>query len=628
MQRDNDQYYSFSRRSALLFGSQITLFSALAARMYYLQVVEADKYRMLAEDNRINFKLLAPRRGRIVDRFGIPMAVNQQNYRVLLTPENTKDIEKTLDTLAEIIPINDKERQKILRDIKRRRRFLPMIVRENLEWEKVARIEVNAPSLPGITIDVGERRFYPDAAAVAPVLGYVSGVSEAEQTGDPLLELPGFRIGKSGIEKTLDVALRGRGGTSQVEVNAFGREIRELERVEGLPGAEARLTIDLELQKFVAQRMGDDSASCVVMDIHTGEILAMASTPSFDPNAFNRGLTAEEWKTLSSNPRTPLNNKAIAGLYAPGSTFKMVVALAALDRGLITPATRISCGGKVQLGDAVFHCWKSKGGHGSLDLIGGLMNSCDLYFYEVARRVGIDRIAAMAEKFGLGTILDVELPGEKKGLMPTRAWKRAVRGQAWTQGETMIAGIGQGSMLVSPLQLCVMTARLANGGRAVKPRLTKAVLPFDGNVLPAPPAPEFEDMGIAPANLETVLKGMMAVVNTPGGTAYRARITDPTFAMAGKTGSVQVRRITKLERETRVLKNEELPWHERDHALFVCYAPVNEPRYACAIVVEHGGGGSTTAAPIARDILREVQRRDPSPGRPVNVVRRATEDES
>ena len=622
MQRDTDRYYSFTRRSALLFGGQIVLLSGLAARMYYLQVIEADRYRMLAEDNRINFKLLAPRRGRIVDRFGRPMAINQQNYRVLLTPENTKDVEKTLDTLAGIIPINDKERQKILRDIKRRRRFLPMIVRENLEWEKVARIEVNAPSLPGISIDVGESRYYPDGILTAPVLGYVSGVAETEKTGGPLLELPGFRIGKSGIEKTLDVQLRGRGGTSQVEVNAFGREIRELQRVEGQPGAEARLTIDLELQKFVAERMGEDSSSAVVIDIHSGDILAMASTPSFDPNAFNRGLTADEWRTLTVNPRTPLNNKAIAGMYSPGSTFKMVVALAALERGLITPATRISCGGKVSLGDATFHCWKSKGGHGSLDLLGGIMNSCDLYFYEVARRVGIDRISQMAERLGLGMILDIELPGEKKGLMPTRAWKKSHKGAAWTQGETMISGIGQGYMLVTPLQLAVMTARLSNGGRAVKPRLTSAVVAFDGTELPAPPQPEFEDLGISPSHLEVVLKGMAGVTNSPGGTAFKARIKDPAFAMAGKTGSVQVRRISKLERETRVLKNEELPWHERDHALFVGFAPVHEPRYACAVVVEHGGGGSTAAAPIARDILIEVQRRDQSPSTELNVARR------
>jgi len=617
---DNDRYQAFTRRAALLFGGQLALFSGLAARLYYLQVIESDRYRMLAEDNRINFKLLAPRRGRIVDRFGRPMAINRQNYRVLLTPENTKSVEETLDVLAEIIPINDKERQKILRDIKRRRRFLPMIVRENLEWDKVARIEVNAPSLPGISIDVGETRFYPDGSLTAPVLGYISGVAEAEQTGDPLLELPGFRIGKAGIEKTLDPQLRGRGGTSQVEVNAYGREIRELERVEGQPGSEARLTIDLELQKFVAERLGEESASCVVLDVHSGELLAMASTPSFDPNAFNRGLTSDEWRELSINPRTPLNNKAIAGLYAPGSTFKMTVALAALERGIITPATRIGCPGKVRLGDATFHCWK-KGGHGWLDLHGGIVNSCDCYFYEVARRVGIDRIAEMAERLGLGVLSEIELPGEKKGLMPTRAWKRASKGSAWTLGETLISGIGQGYMLVTPLQLAVMCARIANGGRAVKPRLTHMVVPHDGDVaLPEPPY-EFKDLGISPYSIDMVQKGMIGVTNTPGGTAFRARIKESAFAMAGKTGSVQVRRISKHERETRVLKNEERPWHERDHALFVGYAPVSEPRYACAVVVEHGGGGSTAAAPIARDVLLEVQKRDPSRNRTVDLAK-------
>ena len=624
MRRDNDKFQSFSRRAALVFGGQLVLISGLAARMYYLQVVEADRYHMLAEDNRINFKLLAPRRGRIVDRFGRPMAINQQNYRVLLTPENAKNVEQTLDVLAEIIPIADKERQKILRDIKRRRRFLPMIVRENLDWDKVARIEVNAPSLPGISIDVGETRFYPDASLVAPVLGYISGVAETEQTGDPLLELPGFRIGKAGIEKTHDVQLRGRGGRSQVEVNAFGREIRELERVEGLPGAEARLTIDLELQKFVAQRLGDESASAVVLDVHTGELLAMASTPSYDPNAFTRGLTGNEWRELSVNPRTPLNNKAIAGLYAPGSTFKMAVALAALERGIITPATRIGCSGKVRLGDATFHCWK-KGGHGWLDLHGGIVNSCDVYFYEVARRTGIDRISAMAERLGLGVLTEIELPGEKKGLMPTRAWKRAAKGAAWTQGETLISGIGQGYMMVTPLQLAVYCARVANGGRAVKPRLTHMIVANDGDEVLAHGAGELEDLGISPSSLDIIHKAMADVTNSPRGTAFKARIKDPAFAMAGKTGSVQVRRISKAERETRVLKNEERPWHERDHALFVGYAPVSDPRYACAVVVEHGGGGSATAAPIVRDILLEVQRRDPSRGHVVDVARRNPE---
>ncbi len=606
--RDSDIYSSFSRRAALLFGSQLLLVSGLAARMYYLQVIEADRYRTLADDNRINFKLLAPSRGRIFDRYGQQLAVNRQNYRVLLTPEAAKDVEAVLDTLGEIIPINDKERQRILREIKRRRRFLPMIVRENLEWEKIARIEVNAPVLPGISVDVGESRYYPDGEITSPVLGYISGVSEAELTGDPLLEMPGFKIGKAGIEKTHDLELRGKAGTSQVEVNAFGREIRELQRVEGTPGAEAHLSLDLDMQRFAAQRMGEESASAVLMDVRNGEVLAMASTPSFDSNAFTRGLSADEWRELSTDPRTPLNNKAIAGLYSPGSTFKMTVALAGLERGIITPQTRIPCGGQVQLGDATFHCWKRRG-HGVLDLVQGIYNSCDLYFYEVARRVGIDRIAEMGERLGFGKLTEIELSGEKKGLMPTRAWKRAVKGAVWTQGETMISGIGQGYILVTPMQLAVMCARVATG-RLVKPRLTRALAPFNADVIPPLPDPEFEDLGLAPSNLEVVQRGMIDVSNLPGATAFHSRIPDPTMAMAGKTGSVQVRRISKAERETRVLKNEELPWRERDHALFVGFAPIDNPRYACAVVVEHGGGGAAVAAPIARDILWEVQKRD------------------
>jgi penicillin-binding protein 2 len=298
----------------------------------------------------------------------------------------------------------------------------------------------------------------------------------------------------------------------------------------------------------------------------------------------------------------------------------MTVALAALERGIITPLTRIGCSGKVHLGDATFHCWK-KGGHGWLDLHGGIVNSCDSYFYEVARRTGIDRISEMAERLGLGVLSEIELPGEKKGLMPTRAWKRATKGAAWSLGETLISGIGQGYMLVTPLQLAVMCARIANGGRAVKPRLTYTVVSASGEETTSPPQPEFPDLGISPFSMELMQKGMADVTNKPGGTAFRARIKEPAFAMAGKTGSVQVRRISKAERDSRVLKNEERPWHERDHALFVGYAPVSEPRYACAVIVEHGGGGSTTAAPIARDILLEVQKRDPSRGRVVDARR-------
>ena len=613
MHRDGDRYKSFSRRTVFLIGSKLALLGSLIGRMYYLQIVEADKYRTLSDENRINLKLLAPPRGRIVDRFGHPMAVNQQNYRVMLIPENTEDVSRSLSLLARIINLNGHERQKVLREVKRRRRFLPVIIRENLLWEDVARIEVNAPELPGIIIDVGESRFYPDGVHSVSVLGYVASVSEKDLTGDPVLELPGFRIGKAGMEKVLDLELRGKSGTSQVEVNAFGREIRELRRLEGSRGAEIYLTIDMELQKFVAKRLGEEAAAAVVLDVHTGEVLSLISTPSFDPNAFNRGLTQTEWKALTSDPRTPLNNRSIAGQYSPGSTFKMVVALAALEKGIVTPKTRFLCSGKMELGDATFHCWKKKG-HGAVNLLRAITQSCDTYFYEIAKRTGINRISAMAKRLGMGEILGIELAGERRGLMPTRAWKRKAKGVSWQQGETLLAGIGQGFLLTTPLQLAIMAARLVNGGKAVTPHLTNSDLPFNSPQTANKDNPQFKDIGLHPPHLDLMRRAMAAVTNSPYGTAYRARISEPGFEMGGKTGTVQVRRISKAERELGVKKNKELEWHERDHALFVGYAPVQAPRYSVSVVVEHGGGGSSTAAPIARDILLKVQRRDPSRG--------------
>ncbi len=591
---------------AMLVGGKAVLLSVLAGRLYYLQVVESERYRTLADENRINLRLLPPPRGRIVDRFGLPLADNQQNYRVLLIPEDTRDVEVTLASLDQIIPLSAGERRRVLRDIKRNRSFVPVTVRENLSWRNAARIEVNAPDLPGVMIDVGQSRDYPHGEQLAHVLGYVAAVSPDEQSGDPLLELPGFRVGKAGIEKIHDLALRGKSGSSQVEVNAYGRVIRELERREGEPGAEVRLTIDMGLQRMVAERLGEESAAAVVIDVHTGEVLAMASTPAYDPNAFNTGLGAAEWQALVSNPRAPLANKAIAGRYAPGSTFKMAVLLAALEKGAVTPDSKIFCSGFMELGNARFHCWK-KHGHGLMDATDAITQSCDVFFYEVAKRTGIERIAAMAKRLGMGTPLGIDLPGERGGLVPTPKWKRGALEAAWQKGETVITGIGQGYLLVTPLQLAVMTARLVNGGFAVTPKLTNAISRHAGA---AQAGPAFPSMEISARHLELVRNAMRDVSNSPYGTAHRSRIDKPEWAMGGKTGTVQVRRITKAERDTRVLKNNELPWEQRDHALFVGFAPVDNPRYAVSVVVEHGGGGSTTAAPIARDILLEAQRRN------------------
>lgn len=607
MYKDSSRFKSFSRRVAFLGGGKVLLLSLLAGRMYQLQVIESDKYKTLADENRINLRLLPPPRGTIVDRYGRALAVNQENYRVTLVAEQVNDINTMLDTLSGIISLEDYERHRILREVRRRRGFVPVTVRENLDWRDVSRIEVNAPDLPGLSIEVGQSRQYPFAEDFAHVLGYVSAVSEKEVTGDPLLELPGFKVGKNGVERVFDLNLRGKAGNTQVEVNAVGRVIRELSRQEGQPGVDLRLTIDRDLQKLAADRLKEEkSASAVILDIHNGDVLALSSVPGFDPNEFVTGLSSKTWRRLINDPYAPLTNKAISGLYAPGSTFKMVVALVALEARIVAPDHRVFCRGHTQLGNARFHCWK-RHGHGWQDMYDAHQNSCDVYFYDIAKRIGIDRIAAMATRFGLGTKTGIELPSEKGGVIPTRAWKKALIGTAWQQGETLISGIGQGFILTTPLQLAVMTARIANGGKAVLPRLIRAA-EVDGKE----EEPVFKDLGISKRSLDVVREGMNRVTNVQQGTAHRARISEEGMEMSGKTGTAQVRRISKAERDTRVLKNHERPWRERDHALFVGYAPSDNPRYAVSVIVEHGGGGSKVAAPIARDLLLATQKRDPA----------------
>ena len=615
MKPEQDRGRIFTRRAMMLAGGQALLFTGLAARMYYLQVIESSRYRVLAEENRISLRLLPPPRGRVLDRRGVPLAVNVQNYRIVIVPEEAEDVEQMLDRLDRLVQVPEHERRRILREVRRRRAFVPVTVRENLTWEEVSRIEVNAPDLPGINIDVGETRAYPFGGAASHALGYVASVSERELTGDPLLELPGFRIGKNGVERQYDLQLRGKAGNAEVEVNALGRVIRELRRQEGQPGQDVHLTIDVGLQEFVAKRIAEERrAAVVVMDAHKGDVLSMVSIPTYEPTAFNEGLSGKEWNRLITNPDAPLTNKVIAGQYAPGSTYKIVVALAALEAG-IPPAFRTSCYEHIQLGNQRFHCWK-KGGHGSLDMLEGIKHSCDIYFYELSKRVGIDRMSAMAKRLGLGQSLDFDVAGERAGLIPTREWKQATIGVPWQLGETLVAGIGQGYVLATPLQLAVMTSRLINGGLAVKPRLTLAPPGVD----PADEPPhEFKALGLSETARRIVIQGLVDVVNNPqGGTAWGSRITEQRFAMGGKTGTSQVRRITLAERDRGVKKNEDRPWRERDHALFVGFAPVEAPRYVVAVIVEHGGGGSKTAAPIARDVLLEAQRRDSSsvmPGR-------------
>ena len=594
----------------MLAGGQFVLLSALVGRLYYLQVVQSDRYVMLADENRISIKLLPPPRGRILDRTGAALATNRLNYRIALVSEQAKDVAATLDSIGALIPLSARDYQRVLREALRRRNFVPITVRENLTWAEVSRIEVNAPDLAGVVIEVGQTRYYPLGATAAHITGYVAAVAEDELTGDPLLELPDSRIGKNGVEKVYDLVLRGKAGNSQVEVNAFGRIIRELERNEGQPGDDLFLTLDSGLQRYVSASIAEKSAAAVVLDIHTGDVLALASSPSYDPNLFTKGISSKDWNALLNNPKKPLISKAISGQYPPGSTFKMMVALAALEGGLAGRSHHVTCKGEVELGNRTFHCWK-RGGHGTVDMVEAIEQSCDVYFYDIALRVGINRIAKMARRFGLGEMANIDLHGEQPGLVPDRDWKRANYDIGWQKGETLVAGIGQGFMLATPLQLAVMTARIASGGVAVTPHLSRRALRRTQEES-AESGPNFASMGLSAASLAVVIEGMKRVVNGSLGTARRARIAEPELAMAGKTGTSQVRNISKAERRSGVIKNDQLPWEERDHALFVAFAPIHEPRYSIAVIVEHGGSGSSAAAPIARDILRETQRRDPA----------------
>jgi penicillin-binding protein 2 len=428
-----------------------------------------------------------------------------------------------------------------------------------------------------------------------------AAAGEQAEDPDPLLHLPEFRIGKSGIEHSYDRVLRGRAGLSRVEVNALGREIRELGRQEGVAGEDIRLSLDLELQRFAIDRLSaQPAASAVVLDARTGGVMALASVPSFDPRLFSGRLRHGTWQELSTDPRTPLVNKCIRGQYPPGSTFKIVTAMAALEHG-ISPDHTVFCSGSTSLGRAVFHCWKEHG-HGSIALTQALAQSCDVYFYDVARRVGVDALAAMATRFGFGTTLGIDLPGEQPGLIPTTAWKRATLGESWQKGETLVCGIGQGYVSATPLQLAVMAARVANGGLGVTPWL----------VPPAPGTPPPEPIGVSAASLALVLGGMREVVHGARGTARAADLGLPGVELAGKTGTAQVRRISRADRAAGRHKRTDIPWIERHHALFVCAAPFADPRYAVAVVVEHGQSGAAAAAPIARDIMRRALQLDPA----------------
>ncbi|MEY4707400.1 MAG: penicillin-binding protein 2 [Pseudomonadota bacterium] len=604
--KDKSRYATFTRRAVGMGGGMAAVFAVLAGRLYQLQIRDGKDYLVDAEANRVSQWLIAPLRGRIVDRFGVELANNRRNYRVLLVAEQaTEGVEQALDQIGKVIHLTDQRKKKVLRDIAANKKFVPVPVAENLSWEDFSRVNLHLPYLPGVQPDIGETRDYPFGNELVHVLGYVASVSPEEKAADsdPLFGLPGYRTGKRGIEKEYDKQVRGKAGASRVEVNAYGRIIRELGMEPGQPGEDIYLTLDRQLQEFVAGKLGEESAACVVMDVNNGDVIALSSTPGFDPNWFNDGLSGAQWRELTNNDHKPLLNKVMGGAYPPGSTFKTAVAMAAVEAGIATPDYRVHCGGAFFFGGRAFHCWR-KGGHGSMDVQSALQHSCNVFFCETARRLGIDRIEQMARKLGMGAPTGIELPGERGGLIPSREWKQKTYKWAWQQGDTISVGIGQGYVTVTPLQLVQMMARVASG-KVVSPRLVHSV---GGRLMPRD-APALLD--VSEKSLEVVRAGLDKVVNQPGGTAYPERITEPGFEMAGKTGTAQVRRFSKEERARGLTKNANLEWKMRDHALFAGYAPVINPRYAIVNIIEHGAIGHPQVV-MARDILHFCQQRDPA----------------
>ncbi|WP_299143330.1 penicillin-binding protein 2 [uncultured Tateyamaria sp.] len=591
-----------TRRAAILGGVQLAFVAGLGARMQFLQVDQADQFRLLAEENRINIRLIPPSRGEVFDRNGVPLARNVPSYRIVIVPEDAGDVEDVVNRLNQIVPLDPDEVERAVAEMKRSAPFLPITFADEVTWEDLSRVSVNAPALPGVTPEVGLSRVYPLGSDYAHVLGYVGPVSDYDleriEDQDPLLRIPRFQIGKVGVEAKAEGALRGKGGAKRVEVNATGRVMRELDRREGTSGADLQLTIDSKLQSYVQARLNGESASAIVMDVQSGDLLAIASAPTFDPNLFVRGISSRDYNALTENKYRPLASKSVQGTYPPGSTFKMITAMAALEEGLIGPDDTVYCPGHLEVAERKFHCWK-RAGHGWVDLQNSLKQSCDVYYYDLALKVGIEKISAMANRFGLGVRHDVPMSAVASGLTPTKDWKARVHGQDWVIGDTVNASIGQGYMLASPLQLAVMTARLASG-RAVEPRLVKTV---DGVEQPSGTG---ESLGVNENNLRKMRRAMYEVVNDRRGTAYGSRIIEDAMRMAGKTGTSQVRNITTAERARGVTRNEDLPWERRDHALFVNFAPYDNPKYAVAVVVEHGGGGSKAAAPIARDVTLQA----------------------
>ena len=608
-----------SRRMFLLSTLKIAVFIGIISRLFYLQISENIKYRSLSDKNRLREWKIAPQRGIIEDYFGNKMAKNKKVFELHMIPEDVSNLENLFFRLARIINFNENDKKNILRKLKKRKPWEPIIISDNLSWRDFSRLNLYLHEIQGIKPVVALAREYVEGGSSSHIIGYVSEISVKDLKSNKLLRdinIPGLKTGKSGLEKIFNNSMIGKPGLQRFEVNAYGKRIKELKFINGVAGKNFKTTLDQEVQEFTSKAMEEKSGSVCVMDIYTGDIVAMVSNPTFDPNKFVHGISSKDWNALLEHKRKPLINKSVSGLYPPGSTIKPIVALSALENDVISSKLVVRCTGSIELYGQKYHCWKKKG-HGYMTLRNAIKQSCDTYFYEVSRRLGIDRLSVTAKQFGLGKKVFDFLGEEKPGVVPNTKWKLKNIGKNWYLGETLISGIGQGYFQSTPLQLCLMMAQLANGGYEIKPRIIDdkyALQPIinawrkefsiKNNNLEMPNK-DLKKLYKNKENIKFVLEALYGATNEPQGTSYRSRLAGEEYMYAGKTGTSQVRSISAEQRELEI-KNRDLPYEQRDHALFTAFAPYKKPRYAISVIIEHGGAGSSGAAPIAKKVIKKV----------------------
>ena len=594
-----------SRRMFILSSIKVGVFVSIISRLFYLQISENIKYRSLSDKNRFREWKLVPQRGIIEDFFGNKIADNTQTFQLYMTPEDVPNLEELFFKLSKIIDFNETKRKRLIKRLKKRKPWEPIIVSDNLSWPEFSKLNLFLHEMQGVKPVVALARKYSEDGSSSHIVGYVSEVSVKDLESTEWLReinVPGLKIGKNGLEKFLNKRIVGQPGIQRFEVNAYGKRIKELELFKGNAGENFRTTLDQEVQKFTSELIKKKSGSVCVMDIYTGDIVSLVSNPTFDPNKFVHGISQEDWQALIKDTKKPLINKSMAGLYPPGSTIKPIVALSALENDVISPKFTVECRGSVDLYDRTYHCWKEKG-HGFMNLRNGIKQSCDIYFYEVARRLGVDRLSVTAKQFGLGQKVLGTFFEERSGVVPNTKWKLKNIGKGWYLGETLIAGIGQGYFQSTPIQLCLMTAQLANGGYKIKPKIIYNEQDFQTTTEDG--GEKFKQLYRNQENVKFILDAQFGATNEPMGTSYRSRHVKPEYIFAGKTGTSQTRTITAEERELK-LKQKDLPYKKRDHALFTAFAPYKNPRYAFSVVIEHGGTGSSAAAPIAKKVIRKV----------------------